>query len=246
MTIRQLLDHSSGIPEHLNANSYLDVLNGSQEKYSAEEALTYIYGAKPWFAPGTDRNYSNSNYLLLAMIIKAATGAEDSYDLLRQKVFIPAGMYNTYPGTSIPADMTLGYYSTVKGWMKELTAVDHAAVGGKDRLDGGVISTSEDLVKFLNALYDGKLISASSLALMRDLHPVKAPVDIITGYGLGMMKLETPDGVAEGHYGTVYCFNAAIFRFIGQDLTVAFCINGSSADIQELHYSKEIMANIFE
>ncbi len=249
VTIKQLLNHTSGITEYLNLKNYLGILNLSLKKSSAEENLKLIYGKKADFAPGEENYYTNSNYLLAALVIKYATG-NLANDVVKEKIIDNLGLENTYITTATPATLSRSYYGIYdNGYMKDVTEIDMNAVGGEDMLDGGLISNSYDMALFLENLMKGEILSDSSLNQMMDFIDITqdlGSMDFITKYGLGLMYLETDNGIAIGHYGYVYGFNSVFVYYPEIETTLAVTINGFSGDISEAFDSQEIFKFLFE
>ena len=148
VTIKQLLNMTSGIKDYLGLKSTLGTLNLSNEKKSAEENLETIYNKSANFNPGEEILYSNSNYLLAALVIKYATG-KTANEVVQEKLIDRLGLSNTYVSTATPENLTRCYYDIYdNGYMKDVTEIDMNAVGGEDMLDGGIITCSNDLTIF--------------------------------------------------------------------------------------------------
>ena len=249
VTIKELLDHTAGIPEYLNINTILGILNFSIVKLSAEENLKIIYGKKADFAPGTDKYYSNSNYLMLSLIIKNISG-KNANDVVYEKLVQPLGLQNIYMSTNIPSMLSRGYSDVHDdGKVIDATEIDNNAVGGQDILDGGLMANSYDLAIFLKALLEGEILSAGSLGQMETFEDITQDLgpDLshLKQYGLGLMKLETEHGIAIGHYGSVHCFNSLVYYFPQQKVTVAIIRNGDSARSKKFFESKELFNYLF-
>ncbi|MPR37236.1 serine hydrolase domain-containing protein [Salmonirosea aquatica] len=249
-TIRQLLNHSSGIAEYSSLSNILQILNLSVVKHSAEENLRSIFGKKANFKVGERDEYSNSNFLLLALIIKKVTGLS-AYGYITEHLLKPNGFENLYASASVPSSLSRAYYdSNDNGFMLDLTEIENNAVGGADMLDGGMIANSYDLARFHEKLMTGQLLSAASTQALHAFTPVTQDVgeDLkhIKGYSLGLMKLETNQGVAIGHYGTVHSFNGMVFYFPQQKVTIALIRNSDSAKIKKFVESKEIFDYLFQ
>ncbi len=170
---------------------------------------------------------------------------------MREKVISPLQLQNTFAGTILPKTLSRGYYDVDNnGIMKDLTDIDNNAVGGIDELDGGIISNSYDIAKFLEALLTGKLISSSSLAQMetfKDINPSDLPPDLkyYKQYGLGLMKAETDHGTVIGHDGHVYSFIGKAFYFPVQKITLTILLNGYSQKVQAVLDAKDTFNDVF-
>lgn len=249
VTIKQLLNHSAGIPEHNDLKTTLGILNLSVIQLSAEESLKTIYGKKPDFTPGTDKYYSNSNYLMLALIIKYVSG-KDANNVVYGKLLQPLGLQNTYMSSDCPAALSRGYFDVHDdGKVIDRTEIDNNAVGGQDRLDGGVMANSYDLAVFLSSLMEGDILSAGSLSQMETFEDITQDLgpDLshLKQYGLGLMKVQTDHGIAIGHYGSVHCFNSLAYYFPDQKVTVAIIRNGDSTRSKKFFESKELFNYLF-
>ncbi|TDB62748.1 serine hydrolase domain-containing protein [Arundinibacter roseus] len=248
-TIRQLLNHTSGIVEYSSISNILQILNLSVVKLSAEENLRSIFGRKAAFQVGQRDEYSNSNYLLLSLIIKEVTG-QSAYNYISEHILKPNGYESVYANTSIPNSFTRAYYdSNDNGIMLDRTEIENNAVGGADMVDGGMIANSYDLARFHQNLMTGQLLSEASMQSLFAFAPVTQDLgeDLthLAGYSLGMMKLETNHGIAIGHYGSVQSFNGMVFYFPQQEVTVALIRNSDSAKIKQFVESKEIFDFLF-
>jgi D-alanyl-D-alanine carboxypeptidase len=249
VTIKQLLSHQTGIPEYSNINNILQILNLTLAKQSAEQNLNSISNKKATSKAGTELLYSNSNYLLLSVIIKNVTG-KPANESVKDILLKPLELNNIYTSNEQPSNQTRGYFDVNdNGLMLDHTEIDNNAVGGADMLDGGVLANSNDLALFFNALISGKILSASSLSQMHAFNKITQDLGDLTfikEYGLGLMKLETDHGSAIGHYGTVHCFNSMVYYFPEQRVTVALIRNGDSAKIKKFIETKEIFNYLFE
>jgi len=248
-TIKQLLNHTSGVREYLGLKTHLGILNQSISKNSAEDNLKLIYDKKANFKPGQDILYTNSNYLLAGLVIKYATG-KTANEIVQEKIIDGLGLSNTYVSTAVPQNLSRAYYGIYdNGYMKDVTEIDMNAAGGEDMLDGGMISNSYDLAYFLESLMKGYVLSESSLDQMEDVLDVTqdlGSMDYITKYGLGLMYLETDYGIAMGHYGYVYGFNGLFLYFPEIETTLAIMNNGYSGDISKVIDSQDIFRHLFQ
>lgn len=248
VTIRQVLNMTSGIRDYLGISAILGIMNLSNERLSAEENLESIYGKPALFSSGEEIKYSNSNYLIAALVIKYASG-KNANEIVQEKIIERLGLQNTYVSTDNPNNMSQAYKDTYgKGYMKNVTKMDNNAVGGEDMLDGGMISSSYDVAFFLESLMKGNVLSETSLRQMKETSIITEDLgDIthITEYGLGLMFIETNNEVAFGHYGNVYGFTSLALYFPGRDLCFSVMINGSSGEIDEKFRSEEILSHLF-
>jgi D-alanyl-D-alanine carboxypeptidase len=244
-TVRNLLQHTSGVPEYLGIKGILDITNGTLKKRSAAESMRSVLKSKAQFEVGEDWSYANSNYLLLALIIENVT-KKPAYEVVTEKIIKPLGLKNTYASTTIPSNFPRGYYDFMNnGLMKDQTDIDHAAVGGQDMLDGGMISNTYDLALFMEAINTGKVLSEKSTIEMKKLSGFtgKAPagLEYINDYGLGIFLLDIDGKKGFGHGGNVQCFNGIAYYFPDQKVSVSILVNSYSKKISDVLYDKEIL-----
>ena len=248
-TIKQLLTHTSGIVEYSSFGNVLNILNLSIVKDSAEDNLRSIFGKKAAFEAGARDNYSNSNYLLLSLIIKNISG-KSAYQYLNTEIFEPQGFNKIIASSTIPSSLARAYYDIYdNGKVVDRTEIENNAVGGEEMIDGGLIANSYDLAKFHEKLMTGKILSNASVKSMSEFRPITqdlGDLDFIKGYGLGMMSVETNFGMAIGHYGTVQSFNGMVFHFPDKKVTIAFIRNNDSSKLKKFIESKAFFDYFFQ
>ncbi|MCU0341065.1 MAG: beta-lactamase family protein [Spirosomaceae bacterium] len=246
VTLRNLLQHTSGIHEYLGFEGIMRIQNFSAKGLSAKENLRYSFGKKADFEPGTEWVYANVNYILLALVIENIT-KKTAYEAVTEKIIKPLGLQNTYASTTIPASMSRGYYDTMNnGIMRDQTPIDHNAVGGQDMLDGGMISNSYDLAIFMEALNTGKLLSAKSMADLGlkigfEVKDIPEELSYIKDYGLGVFQLDIDGKKGTGHAGNVFCFNGIAYYFPAQKMSISILINSYSKELYKVLFSKEVL-----
>jgi D-alanyl-D-alanine carboxypeptidase len=201
ITVRMLLNHTSGVPEYMARPGYVSrVILHPLELMSERENLRYIENEAPVFAPGSRYVYTNTNYLLLALIADAITGDHTVY--MKKNVFDPLGMTQTWYGRS-PADLDRlplvdSYWDVLQtGDPANITPMQKANVASM-KGDDGIVCAPLDAVKFIRGLMEGKLLTAASMELM--MTPVKNdkgnPI-----YGLGLSFFQAGGIEAWGHGG---------------------------------------------
>ncbi|GHE12836.1 serine hydrolase domain-containing protein [Streptomyces alanosinicus] len=213
ITVRDLLQHTSGIYDYITDPGIQDKLRNhfEENRYDATPPSRLVAIAMrhaPLFTPPQDGSprrwaYSNTNYLLVAMIAEKAAGA-DWRELVENRIIAPLGLRHTYiPGAN---PYLIGPHERVTitgpgGALVDLTeeSLQHTA-------DSGVVSTPSDLDTFFRALATGRLLPATQWSLMRqtvayDDLPVP-PAGKQGGYGLGLRVVPlTCGGVYYMHEG---------------------------------------------
>lgn len=224
-TIEHLLAHTSGIPDYYTVAFELDRYNIDYNYWSQEEILKYVYGKNAISSAGSGYSYSNTNYLLLGMIIEKATGIslKDAYS---NYIFDPLKLKNAFfdvKENAAPPTLIKGYYNLFgDGYI-------HSGFLYKDELstgDGGIVINAQDLGAFLDALMHGQLISDESLDKMQDWFDIEDGGK--NGYGL---EYFTDDyGISYGHSGGVDGFTSVAHYYPAEDVTVIVLFNFTPAD----------------
>lgn len=247
VTVRMLLNHTSGIYDVIDDNGfYLAVLNDPPHNWTSAELIRYVYGDEPVFAPGTDVEYSNTNFLLLAMILDKVTGGDHS-KALRTKVLDPLGLNDTYYywHEALPAAVAQGYFDFYNnGTILNITNYNTGSGNGY----GGIYSTVYDLQTFIEALVKNRTILSSS-SMDQMLTFTKEDETYNRANGLGIFKdfLErAPDQYGLGHRGRDLGYTADMYWFPNQDYTVTYLINYGTDAKSELRpvffdFRKEIV-----
>jgi D-alanyl-D-alanine carboxypeptidase len=200
VTVRMLLNHTSGIAEYNSLPKYTaEVLLNPLKILDMDKALALLKDEAPQFAPGQKYQYTNTNYLLLAVIADALTGDHAAYML--KHIFQPLQMNHTYyrPGKLVNyPGITSSYWDVLStGRPANITPMQKANVAPL-KGDDGIVSTAVDAVKFIKGLMEGKLLQDSSLKLMQQW------VNNAEGkpaYGMGLIYFALPGLVAYGHGG---------------------------------------------
>lgn len=225
-TVRMLLNHTTGIADVIDDQQfYLVVLNDPSRKWKPDELIRYVYGDQAEFPAGTDATYSNTNFLLLVMVMEKATG-QDHAKLLREKILDPLRLSKTayYWHDALPANTAQGYFDLYNnGTLLNMTNYNTGSGNGY----GGLYSNVYDLQTFIEALVrDKSILTAPKLAEMLTF---TAPVeDANRANGLGIFKdfLErAPNEYAYGHRGRDLGYTADMYWFPEQDYTMVYFVN---------------------
>ncbi|MBT3831828.1 MAG: beta-lactamase family protein [Gammaproteobacteria bacterium] len=212
VTIRQMINHSSGIQDYF---PIVSAVYGDEDGnfYPSEKALEYIFRMKRLeFEPGSRYSYSNSAYLLLALAVEAVSGLS-MREFAQQNIFGPLGMDNTHfhdNHRELVKNRADGYSKIEGHWQKHNT--NFAVVG-----DGGVFSTIEDLVIWYNNFADNRLPGGDELLgiLTTPASYTEVPAKYRTWpieYAFGNMYLEFGGKTLFGHPGGFVGFVATPFR----------------------------------
>ncbi len=218
ITVRELLAHTSGLP---NYRQFLNLAKLSDPKYNQPGSVIALLADKPLdFVPGTKYEYSNSNYHLLAQLIEKVSG--QSYeDYLATYEFQAAGMTATRLA-SLPAllpNQAVGY-----GWDgKKLRPNTIFLPRALDYGDDGLVSTAGDLAKWTTALSTGQLVSEATLKLM--ITPGRLPDSTPTSYGLGLIVAPYKGQSLATHSGATPGYSSTIAYLVDSHLAVVILCN---------------------
>jgi CubicO group peptidase (beta-lactamase class C family) len=241
ITVRQMLNHTSGLID------YEDIME-KQNLGVPDEKIPQIHDAgvldllkqqtSTRFAPGTRWEYSNSGYVLMAMVVEKRSGMSFG-DFLRERIFKPAGMTHTIAyekGKNDVAHRAYGHTGEYAGWRETDQSSTSATLG-----DGGVYSSLEDLAKWDRALAEHTLLGTKEMepALTSATEPNGAPLRKLDGslaplYGFGWFLDSYRGHRRYWHYGETVGFRTAIERFPDDRLTVIVLANRAEMDAPAL------------
>jgi D-alanyl-D-alanine carboxypeptidase len=227
-TVRQLLGHTSGIPDFSGDLAYdLDFLNDPLGAFPTERLLPYIYSQTAWASPGSHYFYSNANYFLLALTVDhAAEGGHAG--VISQRILAPLGLdatfYKNETGYPAPAGL-VNSYEDVAGDGR-LANVTDMATHNADVFAGnaGLIATAADIATFFEALLDGRLLGQEATSEMLEWRePAR--------YGLGINYVDTPYGPGIGHSGGDLGVMSRVRHFPDADATLVLLMNGGDGGV---------------
>jgi D-alanyl-D-alanine carboxypeptidase len=198
--VEQLLNHTSGLADYVSAPEFTDPARYTSRTYSPTR-LVQMANSLGHGEPGVAWKYSNTNYILLGMIVEKVTLHTLSQEL-RRRVFLPAGMSRSDLPTTAPylaGPHASGYYRIDPVPRFELTELNPSFAWASY----GVVSTATDVQRFYRALFSGKLLPPELVRRMyEDAPATNNPV--WPHYGLGLEEMHTTCGVTLwGHTGAI-------------------------------------------
>jgi D-alanyl-D-alanine carboxypeptidase len=233
ITIRQLMNHTSGLVRYEFKKEFTDFLTANPYKvWTPEDRLAYLFDSKAEFEAGKGWDYSDTNYIVLGMIIEKVTG-KVFFDEAMKRYVKKLKLSNTIPQTG----------PELKGVIQGYAGPNNP-FGGKDRMiengkfivnpqlewtGGGWASTGEDLAKWAKALYEGKAVDASMVAMMVDGVPSKLGPNV--KYGLGAIIRPTQAGLTYGHSGFFPGYLTDMTYFPEKRIAIAVQVNSSAPQI---------------
>ena len=192
ITIKELLSHTSGIADYYTErpkggkNLFELSLEKPERSWTVDETIERARkDLRPNFRPGTDASYSDTNFQLLGKVIEAVTG-KPLPTVYEDFIFRPLGLKHTWligrsepqlAPSAAPADI---FYKDMN--------ITKTRSNGAYWADGGIVSTAEEMIIFLKALNDGRIISGDTLKLMHHWHKLQFPLQ----YGYGTMYFKLP------------------------------------------------------
>jgi D-alanyl-D-alanine carboxypeptidase len=202
VTLRQLLNHTSGIPDFSLEPDFQKALLASLTKAPPpEELLSFVEEEELLFDPGSEYHYSNSDNIVVALMAEAATGK--SYEeLLRELVYKPLGLRNTTlpRGTNLKKPFIHGYDTS----QQPPEDVSEVVAAGWSWASGGIVSTPADLNDFIRGYVGGKLFDERTQAKQRRVvegGSSEPPGPGKNSAGLGIFRYQTRCGTVWGHTG---------------------------------------------
>lgn len=234
IAVRQLLQHTSGLYDYLEDRLFVAEAYADPEgDWAPKDLVDYAVSRPPTFAPGEGWDYSNTNYVVLGMLVEAVTG-NTLADELDARIFTPLGLAATasVPPDEVDGPQARGYS---RGDGQEVVSLSFAFG------TANIVTTADDLRRFGEALFGGELLAPDSLAQMRRFVGGNGQYDMpALEYGLGLMSNRLPAGPAEegepvvGHIGGINGFRAALWYAPGPDLLVALGVNQGATDPNDL------------
>lgn len=239
ITVRMLLNHTSGIPDYNMAPAYVTrLLQHPGYVFEPETYFQYIDGKPLDFTPGSRYAYRNVNYVILALIADAITG--DHTRFITDYIFKPLQLTNTYyrsePGYLSYPNLVNTYWDRYSnGIVENVTTLQRnnvlSMVG-----DDGIVATAKDAVKFLRGLMEGKLLADSTLQLMRTWEKDRMGNPT---YGLGLDYATFQGAVAYGHSGGGIGAGCQLYYFPEKNLYFFLGVNLGTVTESPIHKNVE-------
>ena len=229
ITIEMLLRHTSGLPRYISEPQIWETVKTNPDKiWSYKDRLSVLFNSKPIHKPGRAWSYSDTNYILLGMLIEEITG-KNYYDLVNERVIAPMGLHATYPANKRKIENIAVGYSEFKTLFDKTSKV---IFDGKycfnpqmEWTGGGFVCSTPDLAKWAKIFYEHKLFSEESFSEIVTVNPNGTNVMPMASYGTGSFIYETSLGKAYGHTGFVPGFVSIFAYYPKQKKAVAMQIN---------------------
>jgi CubicO group peptidase (beta-lactamase class C family) len=238
ITIKQILAHRSGIHDAIIDSKLRNA--PKTQAMTKEELLALVSKAPSDFEPDTKSSYSNSGYFVLGLIVEKITGK--TYDsVLKERIASKIGLKDTYVAAG-NIDVTKNEaltYRYIGEWKLEPETHPSNMFGG-----GSIISTPFDMAKFIQALFELKLISREHLAVMQTIKE---------GDGIGMEPFNFAGKTFYGHTGGGDNYGAWLAYLPEEKLAVAYTTNAKVYPVKdimsgaiEIYYNRPFQIPTFE
>ena len=230
ITVRQLMNHTSGLVRYEFKSTFTkDLMKNPYKVWKPSEQVSYLLDEKAPFEAGKGWEYSDTNYIVLGMIIEKVSG-KTYYSLAKKNLLKPLKLKNTKPQTQ----------REIKGLIPGYAGANNP-FGGKDKVlengkyyinpqfewtGGGMVTNTEDLARWAKYMYEGKAFNKDLLPEM--LKGTSAPMlGRNTKYGLGVIIRPTPKGITYGHSGFFPGYVTDMMYFPEKKIALAIQVNSS-------------------
>jgi len=232
VTLKMLLNHTSGIPEYMTADLFQPSEDGGFPEYfrvpkSPLDLIATLPGREPIFTPGSSQEYSNTNGLLVGEVIRKVTG-QPLAQVFLELLVDPIEMEHMYlfGESTVWRDRARGYsgaeyWGAAHGKLVDCSAADEALL---DAADGSIVASAKDLLRYHQALRQGEILSDDSWSTMRTVDPG-------IHNGLGYLITQGPFGRVEGNLGRSMGHTAANLYYLDRELYLVMMINRSDAPL---------------
>jgi D-alanyl-D-alanine carboxypeptidase len=233
LTVRMIMNHTGGLPRYVFKEEFIDSLIANADKvWKPEELLAFVFDDPPVHPAGEGWSYSDTDYIVLGMIIEKVC-KHTFYAELDRRILKPFALNNTIPSNKRRLEgLVTGYTGDNSPPFK---------LPGKVPLDGvypinpqfewcggGLITTSMDMSRWAKILYEGKAFSEHMLDEMLEVVDFRTGSAAEQGYGLGVMVFKTTAGFTYGHGGIFPGYQTHMSYFPKWKMAVTMQVNADS------------------
>jgi D-alanyl-D-alanine carboxypeptidase len=229
ITVRDLMRHTSGLVRYEFDERFTKALTSDpMREWTPEQELAFVLDQKPPFASGAGWEYSDTNYIVLGLILEQITG-KTYHELLRARLLEPLALTNTVPvtGPTVPG-LAQGYagkknvFGGAEAMLRDGRMIINPAF---EWTGGGIASTTEDLARWAKLLYEGRAFDSKLLPTVFDAVPAKLGPN--TRYGLGVIVRDSPTGTTYGHSGFFPGYATEMLYLPASGISAAIQVNTS-------------------
>jgi len=236
ITIRQLLNHTSGVYDMWDFPAFFDSLSADWTRRWTPEETIKSFTLESYSVPGTEYHYSNNNYILLGMIIEAATGSNVATEI-RNRFLGPLGLDHTFFAVEeeLIGEVAHGWYDMPPedDILEDISTIPKTSFYSIEWTAGAMFSTAEDIARWSQALFQGNVLSQSSLNQMLDFDHHSIPGVASSGYGLGITLYypnEFNGAESIGHGGECPGYRMIMMYLPDEGIHITIMMNESNAE----------------
>ena len=226
VTVKQLLDHTSGIYSMTDNPAFITAINSNlNRRWTADEILSSGLILSPNFPPGTSWYYSNTNYLIIGYIINKIMHTDIS-EQLHRRFFTQLNMNEAF--FEVQDTITMPYaHNWVDlngdGILDDAFHIPTTAIYSATAGSGGITTRPENLVTWMRALYGGNILNQTSLNAMLTFRSVS--ISGANGYGLGTMRYNVSGIPCYGHGGNIFGYTSVMIYDPRDSIAIAVMMN---------------------
>ena len=240
ITIKHLLNMTSGLFDYTKDTSFIATLaNNPLKKWAPQELINIAISHTPYNAPGLKWHYSNTNYIVLGLIIEQIIGISIE-NVIDERIFkkykYTASSFPLFP--NFVGEHSNGYFPLgPDSLLEDITLFDPSSRWAA----GGIVSNLFDLRDWSKRLVTGGLLTDSIQQLRMEWEDAYTTKDPYLYYGLGLMN----EGNFIGYYGEIAGYNASMFYFLPEDASIVVLTNRTSDHNVSLEIFRQIAAILF-
>lgn len=252
MTIRQLLNHTTGLPNHVYLPSFAAAVSrqwpAAGNPFTPDVLVSFVLDSEPLFPAGDGWAYSDTGYILIGLVTEAITG-RPYYQELSDRFLGPLDLESTSPSNQRSlSGLAAGYVAADNpfGFPGKTTDQNGVLVWhpGLEWTGGGLISTSSDLARWGDALFSGNALSGEDLKTMLESVPMD-PDRPGAYYGLGIaISRSGPLSPVYGHGGWIPGYSSSLRHYAGHGVTIAFQVNSDRISENDLSEIEQCLASV--
>ena len=230
ITVRMLMNHTSGLVRYEFNPAVTQAMTADANKvWTPAERVSYILDTEPPFLAGQGWQYSDTNYIVLGMIVEHVTG-QDYYELIRRRILEPLSLRNTIPSDRrVLPGVVQGYAGPRNDFGGKDAMIENGAMIVNPQMEwagGGFASTADDLARWARTLYSGGFLPPAMMPELLNGVPARG-LGRDAKYGLGVIITPTDLGEARGHSGFFPGYLTEVRYYVDQEFAVSIIFNTS-------------------
>lgn len=205
LTVKMLMNHTSGIPRYVFKKEFVEALHANTARHwQPVELIRFIFGDNPLHNAGKGWGYSDTNYILLGMIMEKVMG-DTYYNQLKKRILTPNNFVHTYPSDKNDLPNLIPGYIGENNFFNLPEKVNEKGLypinPQFEWTGGGLVTNTLDLASWMQVLHGGKFLSEKTYNELIQAVDFKTGEAAKAGYGLGTFVWQTDEGIYYGHAG---------------------------------------------